>query len=127
VNTLKLQLAQATNDTAMTIQAVDAIVATGQSPKSSLAALYNIQGQAAATESNFAKAEAAFGKVAEFHPEHPLVIMLLAEAKIGLGKRVEALHLINQAIALKQKAGEEVPETWLRASKELAASAGGSQ
>ena len=108
----QLSIGSATNNAALQAQGVDAMIASGGGDPTRTALLYQTQGGLALNAKDYAKAEAAYGRLAQLSPNDMKTQMALAEIKFRQKKPQEALPLLQQAIAAQQAAGQPVPEQW---------------
>jgi tetratricopeptide (TPR) repeat protein len=117
-----LQLGLGVNDEAMQARAVDTIIASGTVPAADLPALYQNQAALALRVKpvNPQKAEAAFTRLSELTPNDPEVLVNLAKVKSDLHKPLEALPLMDRAIAAKKAAGQPVDASWYRYALKIA-------
>jgi len=116
----RLQHALNAKDVAAQAAALDAILASGATPPAELAGLYQNIGNLAHAAGNMAKADAAYTKMVELSGNKPDALAGLARLKIDQKKNVEALALIEQAIAAQKAAGQPVLEAWYRNALQLA-------
>ena len=116
---LQLRLGRETNNTALQASAIEAMLASGRVPAAEQGSLYTTQGALFTFARDRQKAEASLTRALELAPSAETAIAL-AQAKINLRKDVEALPLIERAIALRTAAGQRVPESWYRRGLNLA-------
>ena len=103
-------IGQGTNNEQLQSQGIETIVASGGGDATKLAPVYRIQGQLAVRAKNYAKAEAAYTRLAQLAPNDPDVPLRMAEVKYQLKKPREAYSLIQRVIAAQEAAGQAVPE-----------------
>jgi len=117
-----LQVGLGVNDETMQARAVDAIIASGTTPAADLPQLYQNQAALALRLSppNPQKAEAALTRLSELTPNDPEVLVNLAKVKSDLRKPMEALPLIDRAIAAKKATGQPVDVSWYRYALKIA-------
>lgn len=117
-----LQIGLGTNNEAMQARAVDTIIASGTVPAADLPQLYQNQAALAmrANPANPQKAEAAFTRLVELTPNDPEALVNLAKVKSDLRKPLEALPLIDRAIAAKKASGQPVDVSWYRYALKIA-------
>lgn len=118
---LEQKLADKRKDAALREKAFDHLAASGKVPADALPALYKEQGLSALARNDNAKAELAFAKLVEVTPGVPETRVILGQVRANQGKNGEALAMFDEAIRLKQKASEPVPETWVAVSSQLRA------
>jgi tetratricopeptide (TPR) repeat protein len=116
----QLRLGIGTGNSQMQSQAIDAMIASGGAPAADLAQLYGNQAALAAGTGDLRKAETAFTRLAEITPGDADTIAKLAEVKNDLGKIPESAALIARAIALREAAGQPVPEGWYKRALKIA-------
>jgi len=117
-----LQVGLGINDEAMQARAVDTIIASGVVPAEDLPPLYQNQAALAMRVKpiNPQKAEAAFTRLSELTPNDPEVLVNLAKVKSDLRKPLEALPLMDRAIAAKKASGQPVDASWYRYALKIA-------
>lgn len=117
---MQLNIGVGTNDVAVQADAIDQMIASGAADAAALPQLYKNQGALASSAGNNAKAEAAFTKWVEVAPNDPEAVVILAETKNNLNKTAEGIQLLQRAIDMKRKGGEQVPESWYKRGLKLA-------
>jgi tetratricopeptide (TPR) repeat protein len=117
---LVLRIAQNANDAAGQARAVDAMLASGAAPAETIRPLLHAQVSFAIQAQNWAGAEQALTRVLELEPNDLERIRQLAEVKIHLNKRPEALALYQRALQISQTAGQTPPEEYYRRAFALA-------
>jgi len=117
-----LQVGLGVSDETMQARAVDTIIASGTVPAADLPTLYQNQAALAmrARPANLQKAEAAFTRLSELTPNDPEVLVNLAKVKSDLRKPLEALPLMDRAIAAKKATGQPVDASWYRYALKIA-------
>ena len=116
----RLQKAQADNDQAGQLAAVDAILASGGADPVETRQLNAIVASTAFNKKDFARAETAYAAIAAANPSDPNPVVDLARTKIELNKKAEALALLQKAIALSTAANQNAPESWYRSAVGIA-------
>lgn len=101
-----------TNNVQLQTQGIDAMIASGGGDPTKVGTLYQAQGALALKAQDYAKAEAAFSRLAQMSPNDLNTQVALAELKFRQKKPQEALPLFERAIAAQQAAGQPVPEQW---------------
>jgi tetratricopeptide (TPR) repeat protein len=119
---MMLQLGIGQNDEPMQARAIDTIIASGTVPAADLPQLYQNQAALALRlkPANPQKAEAAFARLVELAPNDPEALVNLAKIKSDLRKPLEALPLIDRAIAAKKATGQPVDVSWYRYALKIA-------
>jgi hypothetical protein len=117
---MQLQVGLGLNDVALQSQAIDALIASGQIPATELPVMYRNQAALANNAGNKQKAEAGFAKVVELAPNDAEALINLAQIKNDLGKRGEAVNLVQRAIQVRQAAGQAVDQSWYKYALKLA-------
>ena len=114
VGQLQLNIGRGTQNNAMQAQAVDAMIASGAAPAEAQGALYGAQAGFALEANNYAVAETALTRLVELSPNDAARVTQLAQVKVRLNKRQEALPLFQRALQLSQAAGQTPPEAIYR-------------
>ncbi len=116
----QLQIAVGTGNVAMQSQAIDALIASGRAPASDIAILLHNQAALAAASGNRDRREAAVTRLLEVQPNNADALIDLAKIKADKGKTIEAVTLIDRAIAVRESAGQRPPESWYSFALRLA-------
>jgi tetratricopeptide (TPR) repeat protein len=112
VGQLMFEIGRGANDQQLQAQAVDAMLASGGAPENQIRPLINNQVAFALRASNWTAAEAALTRLVELDPNDTERLSQLAQVKVQLNKRPEALalyqRLLQQGEASGQRASEQV-------------------
>jgi tetratricopeptide (TPR) repeat protein len=119
---LQLRLGAETNNHGLQTTAIDAMISSGATPAAELPQLYRSQATLLLDAGKYEKAEASLARAAEAAPNDPEVLLALAEVKILRKKAPEAVPLMERAIAVRQAAGQPVPESWYKRGAAVALS-----
>lgn len=118
VGQIMLQIARANQDSALEAEAITQMIQSGGATAEQLATLQAAQsGQAfnnAVASGNTAAIEAQLEQRLAATPNDAALIGQLAQVKVQLNKRDEALNLYRRAIQLAQASGQPVPEDLYR-------------
>lgn len=114
VGQLLLEIGRGTNDTAIQSRGVDAMLASGATPAEVLPQLLAAQAGFAIQGSNFAAAEPPLTRLLEMNPGDVQRITQLAQVKLRLNKREDALALFQRAIAAGEAGGQRASEDLYR-------------
>lgn len=114
VGQLQLQIGRGTNNTQMQSQAVDAMIASGGAPAEGLRPLLGAQADFAIQARNYAAAEAPLTRLIEGEPNNTQLLNTLAQVKLRLNKRDEAVALTRRVMELSQASGQPAPEAAYR-------------
>lgn len=120
ISMLKLNSAIALKDNAMIEQALETALATGHVPADEAVKFHQNLGAFAVQRNDYKKAIAEFNKVIEAEPGNTELMVQLAELQRRDGDSNGAIQSINQAIKVKEDAGERADETWYRRSLAIA-------
>jgi tetratricopeptide (TPR) repeat protein len=101
-------------------QAVDAMLASGAAPVEAQPPLLAAQAAFALESNNFAAAESSLTRLLTIEPNNVQRITQLAQVKMRLGKRADALALYQRAMQLSAASGQPAPEDLLRQMLALA-------
>ena len=107
---LQLEIGRGTQNLAMQSQAVDGMLASGGAPPEIVSQLLAAQIAFALDADNFTVAEAALTRFVEANPTDLARIRQLAQVKIRLNKRPEALVLYQRIIQVTEAGGQRAPE-----------------
>lgn len=107
---LQLEIGRGTNDQALQVQAVNAMVASGGAPAEILPQLLSVQAGLALQANDFAAAESALTRLLEANPNDVARIAQLAQVKSRLNKRAESLTLMRRALELGAASGQRPSE-----------------
>ncbi|MBV9841971.1 MAG: tetratricopeptide repeat protein [Sphingomonadaceae bacterium] len=110
VGGLTLNLGIKSNDTALESKGINLMIDSGQAPADQLPKLLGNQAQLAIQARDYNTAEAAYTKLVQLDPNNGDNVLTLAEIKDQNKKPAEALQLIQQAVAAKKAAGQQVPQ-----------------
>jgi tetratricopeptide (TPR) repeat protein len=105
-----LNIGVGANDEGLQSQAIDTMIESGKVAPADLPRYYQNQGVFATKAKNYAKAEAAFGKVLEANPNDSATILNLAQLKLEQKKNSEALPLLERVIQVQEAAGQKPQE-----------------
>lgn len=111
---MQLRLGIETGNRQLQAQAIEGMLSSGAAPAANLPQLYKNQGALALSAGDLAKAEASFEKWAELAPDDLEAHLALAELKDDRGNIADSVARIQRAIAIRQAAGQTVPESWYR-------------
>jgi Flp pilus assembly protein TadD len=119
---MQLQVGVGINNETLQARGIDTLLASGLIPAKDLPQIYSNQAALAmrATPPNPQKAEAAFTKLVELTPNDPEALVNLAKIKADLRKPLEAVPLLDRAIAAKKAAGQTVDASWYRYALRIA-------
>ena len=106
----QLNIGTGSNNAQLQAQGIDAMIASGGGDPTQTAPIYRLQAQLATQAKDYAKAEAAYARLAQLTPDDPKLVLANAELKFLQNKPQEALPLFQRAIAGQEAAGQEVPE-----------------
>ncbi len=120
IGVTKLSIANKQNDRVALAAAIDDVVASGSVPAADLPMLVRNQGALAYEAKNYAKAEAAYGQLAQLQPDNTDNLISLAELKYQNGKTPEALDIIDKAVASQKAKGQPVSENWYKRARGIA-------
>jgi tetratricopeptide (TPR) repeat protein len=120
IGQLRLNHAIKTKDDAATAQAIDAMIRSGGATQAELPILYRNLGALHYNAKRYDDAAAAFIKLVEIDPNNPDNTLRLAELRNQQGRTAEGVTLIEQAIAARKAAGQQVPEEWYKRAVALA-------
>lgn len=117
-----LQIGLGLNDESIQARAIDTILGSGAAAASALPDLYRNQAALAMRlkPGNPQKAEAAFTRLVELTPNDPEALVNLAKVKSDLRKPLEALPLMDRAIAARKATGQPVDVSWYRYALKIA-------
>ncbi len=124
VGQLQYEIGGGTQNTQLQSQAVDTMLASGGVPAEAIRSLLNNQVAFAVRANNYAAAEAPLVRLIELDPNSTERLTQLAEVKIHLNKRPEALELYRRIAAIHQGNNQPVPENVSQRILALAAGAG---
>lgn len=113
---LRLEIGRGTQNLAMQSQAVDAMLASGGAPAEIVSQLLAAQIAFALEADNFTVAEAALTRFVEANPTDLARMRQLAQVKIRLNKRPEAVVLYQRIIQATEAGGQRAPEDLYRAT-----------
>ncbi len=113
---LQLEIGRGTQNLALQSQAVDAMLASGGAPAEVVSQLLAAQIAFALEANNFTVAEAALTRFVEANPTDTVRMRQLAQVKIRLNKRPEALALYQRIIQATEAGGQRAPEDLYRAT-----------
>ena len=119
---LQFQYARETNNVALQTSTIEALIANGRVSPSELGQLYTLRGTLAVFAQDRLAAEKNFTRAFELAPTADSALAL-AQVKVDLNKKVEALGLIDRAIQLRAATGQPVLESWYKRAIEVAVSA----
>jgi hypothetical protein len=111
IGQFQLNIASGTNNPQLQAQAIDTMISSGGGDPTKMAPLYRAQGQIALAAKDYAKAEAAYARWGQLAPNDPELTTANAELKFLQNRPAEALSLAQRAIAARESAGQQVPET----------------
>jgi tetratricopeptide (TPR) repeat protein len=110
VSQLRLEIGRGTQNVQMQSQAVDAMLASGGAPAVAVPQLLAAQTGFFLQAQNYAGAEAPLTRLVELDPGNVERITQLAQIKLRLNKRAEALTLYQRVIRQTEAAGQRAPE-----------------
>jgi tetratricopeptide (TPR) repeat protein len=105
-----LNIGVETKDETLQAQAIDTMIDSGKIAAADLPRYYQNQAIFATKAKDYAKAEAAFGKVLEANPNDANTVLNLAQLKLEQKKNAEALPLLERNIQLLEAAGQKPQE-----------------
>ncbi len=108
----QLQIGQARGDGQMTGQAVDLMVDSGLARPEELPSLLTNQASRAYYASDFERADRLLARASELQPNNAVIIADHSQIKARRGDRVQAVALLQRAIALQRASGAPGPESW---------------
>lgn len=120
IGQLQLEIGRGTQNTQLQAQAVDAMLASGGAPVEVQPTLLAAQAAFALDHNNFAAAESSLTRLLALDPNNVTRITQLAQVKLRLGKREDALALYQRAMQLSAASGQPAPEDLLRQMLALA-------
>ena len=110
----QLLIAEGRSDRAMMAQALDVVLESPSLPPEDLPVLLTAQSRLALDDRNYAKAERALNRLVQLQPNNADHLGNLALVRIQQGNRAEGFRDLQRAIASRQAAGQQVPESWLQ-------------
>ena len=124
VGQIAYQLARATQDRALEAEAVTMMIQSGGANAEQLAELQRAQSaqsfNTALASGNSAAIEAQLEQRLAATPNDTQLLLQLAQVKVGLNKRDQALDLLRRAIQQSQTGGQRAPEAVYRTATGLA-------
>lgn len=109
---LEFQLGRDTNNAQLQADGVEWMIQSGSVASADLPGLYQAQASLALNARDNQKAEVALGKLMELRPNDPSAILSMAQLKTNQKKSVEAVALLQRAIAMQKASGQPVEESW---------------
>lgn len=116
----QLQIGQARGDAALTSQAVDMMVDSGLARPEELPSLLTNQASRAYYAAEFERADRLLARATELQPGNAAIIADHGQVKARRGDRVQAVALLQRAIALQRGTGAPAPESWHQRALALA-------
>lgn len=110
----ELEIGRRRGDNAMRAQALDFLIASGQSPKSKLPGQLSARGQIAFQTGDFEKADTLWTRLAELTPTDPSVFANLAQVKLARKDAQSAYDLLTRAITMSEAVTPSASENWYR-------------
>jgi hypothetical protein len=117
---LQLRAAVAQKNDAATMAALEAMLATGRAPATSMGNLRLNLGKLKFAAKDYAGASAALEPVVAAEPNNADALVLLAETKNAQGQGAAAVPLLQKAIAIQTAAGQPAPKDWTKRAVALA-------
>jgi hypothetical protein len=108
----QLLIADQRDDNAMMREAVDVVLESSRVPAEELPLFLTVQAQLAVDGGDLPKAERAYTRLVQLRPNDADVLGNLALIRIQ--QRQSGLAYLQRAIAARQAAGGQVPESWLQ-------------
>jgi tetratricopeptide (TPR) repeat protein len=107
---LHLKAALAAKDNAGTARAIDAVAASGYVDSAKVASLYQSLGATFYNAKQFDQAAAALDKALAANPRDPETLIMLAESRNGLGRKADAVAMLERAIQVSEAGGQKARE-----------------
>lgn len=123
LGSITYDLGRKTNNMALQIQGIDAMLASGKVDAAQQPNFYLAQGQLAYQAKQYAKAETALDQAIRLGVSDPNAFALLVETKNQNGKPAEAVEALEAAIAKQTATGQAVPNEWYGRGLSIALSA----
>ena len=111
VGQMMYDIGRGLKDNAVQAEAVDAMLQSGFIAPENRATYTFALGQLSYMNKDYAKAETAFGQVNQLDPANLQAYALAAETKVKLGKKAEAVALLQSA-ADRAQPGQPIPNEW---------------
>lgn len=112
VGQIGYQIYTKNKDEALLSESVDLMLASGKAPQATQAKLYFAQAQIAYNKKDYTKAATALQNAQNAGSTDPDLVPLLVESTAQSGQPLQALNLLNAAIAKQTAAGQTVPTEW---------------
>lgn len=123
VGSISYDLGRKTNNNAMQLEGIDAMLASGKVDAAQQPNFYLAQGQLAYQAKQYAKADAALSQAVQLGVSDANAYALLIETKAQAGKPVEAVEALQAVVAKQKAAGQAVPAEWYGRGLSIALSA----
>lgn len=120
VGRLHFQMANATNDRAGQIAAVDAMLNSGAAPETAMPSLLGARATYAIQASDWATSDQILTRLTQLQPNDLERIRQHAEVKIRLNRNNEALALYQRLLQVAEASGQQPTEEQLRRARDLA-------
>jgi predicted Zn-dependent protease len=120
VANLQFELALATQNEPLQTQAIEALLASGAAPADRLPVLLSNQAALAVRANDMTKAERALTRLVELRPNDPAALTQLAEVKIRMNRRNDAIPLYQRALQALGQNGTRPAESLYRRAVALA-------
>ena len=119
-SSLQLKLGIDTNNVGLQQTAIDSMIGSGAAPATDLPMLYKNQAALHQQAGKLDKAEASYTQLLELTPNDHEAMVALAQVKYNRKKPLEAIDLVNRAIAARQASGQPAGESWYQRGLGLA-------
>jgi hypothetical protein len=116
---LLYRLSQVNKDQAMTAQAIDLMLESGQADPALASQLYVAQAQVAWDKKDYAKVEQALTAAQQAGTTNDDIVPMLVMAQSNLGQPLKALQTVNAAIDKQLAAGKTPPAEWYERGVDL--------
>lgn len=120
IGRLQLNKAFAEKDTASMREAIDAIAGSGVLDTTTVANLYTGLGSSLYSAKQFDQAAAAFERGLALDPNNLDSMTNLAESRFAMGRKAEAVPLLQKVVATRIAAGQKPPEALYRRMFDIA-------
>jgi tetratricopeptide (TPR) repeat protein len=114
LGSLQVRVGVQTNNRAMLVQGMDAILSSGGASDAETNLLLKNQAALFHSTGDSRKAESALTRLLERNPNDLDALVALAEIRAERKRVPEALTMLDRAIELRRAAGQPVPESWYK-------------
>lgn len=114
ISILELRAGIAAKDNNMIASALEALVASNQTPAADLQSNYVNLGKVYSSLKQPDKAAAALERAVQLNPSDTEALVMLGELQNSRGQTAAGITMIRQAIAAKRAAGQPVDEQWYK-------------